>query len=1422
MQPENILLADKAAPDGGLAVKIIDFGLSNTFEQGSTLTTACGSPAYASPSMIMRVKGGYNPRKSDIWSLGVVLFAMVAGCLPFEHENTAALYDQILNARYRCPSHLSPACRDLLARILVVDPRRRFGAEEIRRHPWMRTASGNVAVVRSPITAADYVAAREAGDAAKARALLAMHNPRGIAEALPAVMRAAEGLGISMEQLQDSIRATAHNAATAAYHLLLRQALRRGDALSLLAGVGGGSSGSASRVVAADGGGGGGAAGAPRSATLGATGNDDLYSGRGEGRTRSRSPRPVSAHRSYMQRLGALSNAESATGRSGAAASQGRGGSHAGSGSGSGRADPLRPKTAASSFSPTGRGMPSETPSHAPEGGFASRRSPTVDPTRRVTSQARPRVPALALDQLRPTTTGVVRGRESFPTGPSPRRDGSRSPPQRRQGPAPAREADWEAGTGPQSSEAAWAAREAQFESYEERKQRIAGQPHRHQHQHQHAGTTTYVSTEDSRSIPLSPAGATRLQGGGPAEMVRPSRPASAMRPSTAQRRGGGAGRMGAAVAAQAHAPRQTGEREGFVATRHGTVIVTARGSGSGSGGASQPLSGGGSATGGSFTGRRVAPGPEAQRAAGSFGGRARGLGSGRGVAEGGAEATAAWAKHGGVRYRAAHGGGSGAGASLGGRNGPMGAGSEGSGLATRPNSARSVSSGQYERTGPLEHLSLLANRQRAGGPGSGSGSVGSGAGAAGGSARRVVPDRPHRGSATSGHRESFATASSDGSGGGGGGASGQGRRPSAGSSRLTLGRHGGYEYVQSSGYGSGSRRRQSGLRARSPRPGSGRRPQTSAYSQPPYHPAERTAVDAPSSRRQVGTLRTGGRLGASDQSRSRSVSPRASGDGRAPNAGQQARFRGAVMGRDAVQPSARHSHGSEERGGSSAGGGSTAHSRRQVDAAGLSPRAGMYAAGGTGGYGRRDQRMAAYGPATGTTATVVGAQPNAVLVPSSTSAGTPSASAGAAGVAAEAAAVFVPRAAAGPPVSAGGQSMVVQQASSGRVTFVYSRRRPASAARGRQDRSGSAAVPGSPPPARLPEVSLQAATTVGRPSSGRPASPGDRETFEGVQAGPVGSSNSSSVAVAAYAVTESPEESLRVPRLPAAPGVAAGSPASELGPDSGGGAGIGNPSRPTAPTMPRRPTAGAGSPQRGAAAARGRTMRLQVGASSSDTQVGPSVGGGNISTGDRPGDGERVAEAGMSGRGGEGVERFGGTRESTRSAWHGSSDASLADDEADDSQDRRDGRRLLRMAAEPIMGASEDRSPAVQPKPPCPPAASDGVVSASGGASTGSYTAIEWAMGRQSSSPPASTMSAQASTLRGSSQPPPPGAAAVSGKAESLAHSADAKEKPEHVVPTKPAYDSGAVLHGDGSSARRVVLARNSGGGTGATGVNP
>ena len=84
LKPENLLL------DYQRKIRLVDFGLSNTYKQGETLKTACGSPCYAAPEMI---KGeAYFGSRVDIWSCGVILFAMVAGYLPFEDCDTNKLY----------------------------------------------------------------------------------------------------------------------------------------------------------------------------------------------------------------------------------------------------------------------------------------------------------------------------------------------------------------------------------------------------------------------------------------------------------------------------------------------------------------------------------------------------------------------------------------------------------------------------------------------------------------------------------------------------------------------------------------------------------------------------------------------------------------------------------------------------------------------------------------------------------------------------------------------------------------------------------------------------------------------------------------------------------------------------------------------------------------------------------------------------------------------------------------------------------------------------------------------------------------------------------------------------------------------------------------------------------------------------------
>jgi len=84
LKPENLLL------DEDMNLKIVDFGLSNIYSENELLKTACGSPCYAAPEMVAGKK--YKPSCVDIWSTGIILYAMVCGYLPFEDPDTAKLY----------------------------------------------------------------------------------------------------------------------------------------------------------------------------------------------------------------------------------------------------------------------------------------------------------------------------------------------------------------------------------------------------------------------------------------------------------------------------------------------------------------------------------------------------------------------------------------------------------------------------------------------------------------------------------------------------------------------------------------------------------------------------------------------------------------------------------------------------------------------------------------------------------------------------------------------------------------------------------------------------------------------------------------------------------------------------------------------------------------------------------------------------------------------------------------------------------------------------------------------------------------------------------------------------------------------------------------------------------------------------------
>lgn len=125
---ENVLL------DRYHNIRLIDFGLSNQFtELDPKLSTACGSPAYAAPEMI---KGNQYTTSADIWSAGILLYAIVAGNLPYDDDNIQRLLQKIVYTEVFYPSFLSVQLKDLLQKMICKNPDERITIEKIKEHPW--------------------------------------------------------------------------------------------------------------------------------------------------------------------------------------------------------------------------------------------------------------------------------------------------------------------------------------------------------------------------------------------------------------------------------------------------------------------------------------------------------------------------------------------------------------------------------------------------------------------------------------------------------------------------------------------------------------------------------------------------------------------------------------------------------------------------------------------------------------------------------------------------------------------------------------------------------------------------------------------------------------------------------------------------------------------------------------------------------------------------------------------------------------------------------------------------------------------------------------------------------------------------------------------------------------------------------------
>ncbi|XP_047135160.1 serine/threonine kinase SAD-1 isoform X1 [Hydra vulgaris] len=155
LKPENLLLDDQNN------IKIADFGMASVQVENNMLETSCGSPHYACPEVVRGIP--YDGRKADTWSCGVILYALVVGCLPFDDDNLRVLLEKVKSGVFSVPLFVPAECADLLHKMIKVNPEQRYSLSEVKKHPFytMYTSSHPPEYPLSPVVEIKDVACRE-------------------------------------------------------------------------------------------------------------------------------------------------------------------------------------------------------------------------------------------------------------------------------------------------------------------------------------------------------------------------------------------------------------------------------------------------------------------------------------------------------------------------------------------------------------------------------------------------------------------------------------------------------------------------------------------------------------------------------------------------------------------------------------------------------------------------------------------------------------------------------------------------------------------------------------------------------------------------------------------------------------------------------------------------------------------------------------------------------------------------------------------------------------------------------------------------------------------------------------------------------------------------------------------------------------
>ncbi len=196
-KPENIILTNN-----NQIIKIIDFGLGNTYAKGQLLKTGCGSPCYVPPEMIKEER--YDGSLSDIWSAGIILYYMLCGNLPFFDDDNQILYEKILSGKYATPEHLSEDAKDILMKIIEIDPKKRLNFDGIKAHPWFSLIKKNSLIHKGININVDIIPIDEE------------------------IIKKMEKMGFDKVETRYNILKNYHNKITTVYDLLLKRKIDTG------------------------------------------------------------------------------------------------------------------------------------------------------------------------------------------------------------------------------------------------------------------------------------------------------------------------------------------------------------------------------------------------------------------------------------------------------------------------------------------------------------------------------------------------------------------------------------------------------------------------------------------------------------------------------------------------------------------------------------------------------------------------------------------------------------------------------------------------------------------------------------------------------------------------------------------------------------------------------------------------------------------------------------------------------------------------------------------------------------------------------------------------------------------------------------------------------------------------------------------